>query len=174
MKYALATLEDIEPQLISRPNEPDFSDLFALSETQYQELIAQLGESQNAEIENDFNDTNDMKDIAGFIDFNNLSPPVIRGPYGPAWPFLTEPSEFEIGSAKVKIEIVVLDEDVSKTLNTITNNARTGEMGDGKLFVLPVDNAVRVRTGEEGENDSETNCFLGTGSASGNVCHSEC
>jgi nitrogen regulatory protein P-II 1 len=53
---------------------------------------------------------------------------------------------------KLKIEVVVLDEDVPKTLNTITRAARTGEMGDGKIFVLPVDDAVRVRTGEEGEN----------------------
>ncbi|MFQ6122748.1 MAG: P-II family nitrogen regulator [Dehalococcoidales bacterium] len=53
---------------------------------------------------------------------------------------------------KLKIEIVVLDEDVAKTLNAITKNARTGEIGDGKIFVLPVDNVVRVRTGEEGEN----------------------
>lgn len=53
---------------------------------------------------------------------------------------------------KIKIEIVVLDEDVPKTLNAITKNARTGEMGDGKIFVLPVENAVRVRTGEDGEN----------------------
>ncbi len=53
---------------------------------------------------------------------------------------------------KLKIELVVLDEDVPETLNAITKNARTGEMGDGKIFVLPVDNAVRVRTGEEGEN----------------------
>ena len=53
---------------------------------------------------------------------------------------------------KLKIELVVLDEDVSRTLNAITQNARTGEMGDGKIFVLPVDNAVRVRTGDEGEN----------------------
>ncbi len=53
---------------------------------------------------------------------------------------------------KVKIEIVVMDEDVSKSLNAITRGARTGEMGDGKIFVLPVENAVRVRTGEEGIN----------------------
>ncbi len=53
---------------------------------------------------------------------------------------------------KLKIELVVLDEDVPKTLNAITRNARTGEMGDGKIFVLPVENAVRVRTGETGEN----------------------
>ncbi len=53
---------------------------------------------------------------------------------------------------RVKIEIVVLDEDVAKTLNAIVRSARTGEMGDGKIFVLPVEDAVRVRTGEEGEN----------------------
>jgi nitrogen regulatory protein P-II 1 len=53
---------------------------------------------------------------------------------------------------KLKVEVVVLDEDVPKTLNAITAAARTGEMGDGKIFVLPVENAVRVRTGEGGEN----------------------
>ncbi len=53
---------------------------------------------------------------------------------------------------KIKVEVVVLDEDVPKILNAITRGARTGEIGDGKLFVLPVENAVRVRTGEEGEN----------------------
>ena len=53
---------------------------------------------------------------------------------------------------KVKIEIVVLDEDLGKTLNAIVMKARTGERGDGKIFVLPVDNAVRIRTGDEGEN----------------------
>lgn len=53
---------------------------------------------------------------------------------------------------KLKIEVVVLDEDVPKAINAITRNARTGERGDGKIFVLPVENAVRVRTGEDGEN----------------------
>ncbi len=53
---------------------------------------------------------------------------------------------------KLKIEVVILDEDVPRMLNAITSSARTGEMGDGKIFVLPVDNAVRVRTGENGEN----------------------
>jgi nitrogen regulatory protein P-II 1 len=50
---------------------------------------------------------------------------------------------------KLKIEIVVLDEDVLKLLNAITMAARTGDMGDGKIFVLPVDDAVRIRTGED-------------------------
>jgi len=53
---------------------------------------------------------------------------------------------------KLKVEVVVLDEDVPKMLNAITRAARTGEMGDGKIFVLPVENAIRVRTGEEGVN----------------------
>jgi nitrogen regulatory protein P-II 1 len=53
---------------------------------------------------------------------------------------------------KIKVEVVILDEDVPRILNVITTAARTGEMGDGKLFVLPVENAVRVRTGEEGDN----------------------
>ena len=45
-----------------------------------------------------------------------------------------------------------LDEDLGRVLNAIAVNARTGETGDGKIFVLAIENAVRVRTGEEGEN----------------------
>ncbi|MFH1381647.1 MAG: P-II family nitrogen regulator [Chloroflexota bacterium] len=51
---------------------------------------------------------------------------------------------------KIKVEVVILDEDVPRILNTITRAARSGEEGDGKLFVIPIENAVRVRTGEEG------------------------
>ena len=51
---------------------------------------------------------------------------------------------------KVKIELVVLDEDVYRAVNAIVSVSRTGEMGDGKIFILPVENAVRIRTGEEG------------------------
>jgi nitrogen regulatory protein P-II 1 len=53
---------------------------------------------------------------------------------------------------KLKVEVVVLDEDVSKIVHAIANSARTGEMGDGKIFVFPLDNAVRIRTGEDGDN----------------------
>ena len=52
---------------------------------------------------------------------------------------------------KLKIEVVVLDEDVSEVLRVIVNNARTGEMGDGKIFVFAIENVVRVRTGEQGD-----------------------
>jgi nitrogen regulatory protein P-II 1 len=53
---------------------------------------------------------------------------------------------------KIKIELVVLDEDVSVALDAIMRNARTGETGDGKIFVLPVESVVRVRTGDRDEN----------------------
>jgi nitrogen regulatory protein P-II 1 len=53
---------------------------------------------------------------------------------------------------KLKIELVVLDEDVSVAIDAIVRNARTGEVGDGKIFVLPVENVVRVRTGDRDEN----------------------
>jgi nitrogen regulatory protein P-II 1 len=53
---------------------------------------------------------------------------------------------------KVKVELVVLDEDVDAALEAIIRNARTGETGDGKIFVLPVESVVRVRTGDRDEN----------------------
>jgi nitrogen regulatory protein P-II 1 len=53
---------------------------------------------------------------------------------------------------KIKIEVVILDDDVPAALNAITSCARSGEPGDGKIFVIPIDNAIRVRTGEEGIN----------------------
>lgn len=53
---------------------------------------------------------------------------------------------------KLKIELVVLDEDVPVAINAIVRNARTGEIGDGKIFVLPVESVVRVRTGDIDEN----------------------
>ena len=53
---------------------------------------------------------------------------------------------------KVKIEIVVIDEDVVRTVDTIVRNARTGEIGDGKIFIIPVESVVRVRTGDRNED----------------------
>ena len=49
---------------------------------------------------------------------------------------------------KLKIELVLLDEDVPVAISAIVRNARTGETGDGKIFVLPVEGVVRVRTGD--------------------------
>ena len=52
---------------------------------------------------------------------------------------------------KIKLEIVVKEELAAKVVDTIVNTAKTGRIGDGKVFVLPVDEAVRIRTGEKGE-----------------------
>ncbi len=52
---------------------------------------------------------------------------------------------------KVKIEIVVKDEDAQRTIKAICDSARTGEVGDGKIFISPVEDAVRIRTGETGD-----------------------
>jgi nitrogen regulatory protein PII len=52
---------------------------------------------------------------------------------------------------KLKLECVVETRDVGIVRETILRHARTGSVGDGKLFVLPVEHAVRIRTGEEGE-----------------------
>jgi nitrogen regulatory protein P-II 1 len=52
---------------------------------------------------------------------------------------------------KLKLEIVVQDKEVDAVVQAIVENARTGEIGDGKIFILPVENAIRVRTGEQGD-----------------------
>ena len=53
---------------------------------------------------------------------------------------------------KVKVEVIVMEEDLGKALSAIVRSARTGERGDGKIFVLPVENAVRIRTGDQAES----------------------
>jgi nitrogen regulatory protein P-II 1 len=53
---------------------------------------------------------------------------------------------------KIKLELVVLDEDVPLVIEAIVRNGRTGETGDGKIFVLPVEGVIRVRTGDRNEN----------------------
>jgi nitrogen regulatory protein P-II 1 len=52
---------------------------------------------------------------------------------------------------KVKFEVVVPDDRVQKAVETIVEAARTGKIGDGKVFVLPIDEAIRIRTEERGE-----------------------
>jgi hypothetical protein len=115
VKYAFATLGDINtPPLVIRADEPDFSDIFALTETQYQELLEEwaakkaLDERHDSAPTGDVNNFNDMNDIGlyaySLIEVNEPNS-LVRGPYGPVWPFITEPVEFKIGSAKVRIEI---------------------------------------------------------------------
>ena len=52
---------------------------------------------------------------------------------------------------KLKIEIVVADSEKDLVVETILRHARSGEIGDGKIFVIPVDESIRIRTGERGD-----------------------
>lgn len=54
---------------------------------------------------------------------------------------------------KLKVETVVAENVVEGVVSAITEAARTGEIGDGKIFILPVDDAIRIRTGERGEEN---------------------
>lgn len=52
---------------------------------------------------------------------------------------------------KLRVEIVVKDENVDRVVEAIIASAKTGQIGDGKIFILPVDDAVRIRTEESGD-----------------------
>jgi len=52
---------------------------------------------------------------------------------------------------KLKLEVVVNDEEVERVIEAIIRSAWTGDIGDGKIFVIPVEDAIRVRTGERGQ-----------------------
>jgi len=52
---------------------------------------------------------------------------------------------------KTEIEIVAIDNDVENIIQTIIDNAKTGDIGDGKIFIMPVEDIIRIRTGERGE-----------------------
>ena len=53
---------------------------------------------------------------------------------------------------KIKIEVAVPTELVPRVVETLKETARTGEIGDGKIFILPLEKAIRIRTGEEDED----------------------
>jgi len=53
---------------------------------------------------------------------------------------------------KVKMEVVVADEDCDKVIETIQQTAHTGQIGDGKIFVISLEGMIRIRTGETGES----------------------
>ena len=53
---------------------------------------------------------------------------------------------------KIKLEVIVPDDLVTQVVETVEKSARTGRIGDGKIFVLPVEEAVRIRTGERGDD----------------------
>jgi nitrogen regulatory protein P-II 1 len=55
-------------------------------------------------------------------------------------------------SPKIKLEIICNDKDVDMIISTIQEAAHTGKYGDGKIYVISVDDVVRIRTGEQGDN----------------------
>lgn len=52
---------------------------------------------------------------------------------------------------KIKIEIIITDSLVQKVVETIEGSAKTGKIGDGKIFIYPIEDVIRIRTGEHGE-----------------------
>jgi len=52
---------------------------------------------------------------------------------------------------KIKLELVVSDDEVETAIETIVEYAKTGSIGDGKIFIIPVEDAIRIRTGECGD-----------------------
>ena len=62
-------------------------------------------------------------------------------------------SEYQVDFLpKLKIELIVADEDADQAIEAILTTAQTGDVGDGKIFVSTVDNAIRIRTGEAGDD----------------------
>ncbi len=62
-------------------------------------------------------------------------------------------SEYSIDLlAKIKLEVAVLDDQCEEVVQAIRKAAYTGEIGDGKIFILPLEDSIRVRTGERGED----------------------
>lgn len=53
---------------------------------------------------------------------------------------------------KIKLELVVNDKNVEEVINLILKVCQTGNIGDGKIFIIPVEEVIRIRTGERGEN----------------------
>ena len=72
-------------------------------------------------------------------------------------------SEYQIDFLpKIKLEVVVSDTMAEKVVETILKTAKTGQVGDGKIFIYTVDDAVRVRTGESGEAALRRNAMRGS------------
>ncbi len=62
-------------------------------------------------------------------------------------------AEYEVNFLpKTKIEVVVSDAMIDKVISTIVDNAKTGEIGDGKIFIYSLEDVLRIRTGEHGES----------------------
>lgn len=96
----------------------------------------------------------DVKDALTEIDVTGMTVSEVKG-YGrqQGHSELYRGAEYVVDFLpKVKIEVVVKDDDVEKAVSAIVEAARTGKIGDGKIFVSPVEKIIRIRTSEENED----------------------
>lgn len=94
----------------------------------------------------------DIKEMLNKLDLNGMSISQVMGCGNQkGWKEFIRGAEVDVNFLpKIKIEIVVPDEQVDAVLSHITETARTGDAGDGKIFVFDITQAVRIRTGERG------------------------
>jgi nitrogen regulatory protein P-II 1 len=96
----------------------------------------------------------DVKDALTSIDVTGMTVSEVKG-YGrqQGHSELYRGAEYVVDFLpKIKIDIIVKDEDVDHAIEAIVNSAKTGKIGDGKIFVSSVEKVVRIRTSEEGED----------------------
>jgi nitrogen regulatory protein P-II 1 len=96
----------------------------------------------------------DVREALGEIGVKGLTLTEVKG-YGrqKGHTELYRGSEYQIDFLpKIKLEVIVPDTMADKVVDTIMNAAKTGQVGDGKIFIYNVEDAVRVRTGESGED----------------------
>ncbi|MDP4133599.1 MAG: P-II family nitrogen regulator [Bacillota bacterium] len=95
----------------------------------------------------------DVKAVVDKYDLNGISIMQIMGCGNQkGWREFVRGSEIDYNFLqKIKIELVVLDEQVDQVVNSVINELYTGEFGDGKIFIYDVRDAIRVRTKEHGE-----------------------
>lgn len=94
----------------------------------------------------------DIKEMLNALQLNGLSISQVMGCGNQkGWKEFIRGSEVDVNFLpKIKIEIVLQDSQVDQVIDRITQTARTGDVGDGKIFVFDVVEAVRIRTGERG------------------------
>jgi nitrogen regulatory protein P-II 1 len=95
----------------------------------------------------------DVKDALVAVDISGMTISEVRG-YGrqQGHTELYRGAEYVVDFLpKVKIELIVKEEDVTKAIEAIANSAKTGKIGDGKIFVSSIEKTIRIRTGEEDE-----------------------
>jgi len=94
-----------------------------------------------------------VKDALNEIDIQGMTVTEVRG-FGKQKGHIEvyRGTEYEVRFLpKIKVEVVVADTMVDKVVSTIIDKAKTGNIGDGKIFIYPLEDVIRIRTGESGE-----------------------